>query len=69
METRQATEEIANVSQTISEMKDPTLALFAQWEHEDDGKSPEDTEAEDRLWQEFEQGINATRQAQEMRRL
>ena len=50
-----------------SEETDPTLALFAQWEQEDADKTPEEIAAEDQIWQEFEQGINATRQAQRMR--
>ena len=48
---------------------DPTLALFALWEKEDAGKTLEEVAAEDQLWKEFEQGINATRQAQGMRLL
>jgi len=52
-----------------SEETDPTLALFAQWSQEDAAKTPEEIAAEDQLWQEFEQGINATRQAQGMRQL
>lgn len=52
-----------------SKETDPTLALFAQWSQEDASKTPEDRTAEDRLWQEFEQGINATRQAQIMRQI
>ena len=54
---------------TTNEEADPTLALFAQWEREDANKTPEEIAAEDQLWNEFEQGINATRQAQGMRRL
>ena len=52
-----------------SEETDPTMALFAQWAQEDADKTPEEIAAEDQLWQEFEQGINATRQAQGMRQL
>ncbi|MCW3051806.1 MAG: hypothetical protein JWN14_976 [Chthonomonadales bacterium] len=52
-----------------SEETDPTLELFAQWSQEDAAKTPEEIAAEDQLWQEFEQGINATRQAQGMRQL
>jgi pimeloyl-ACP methyl ester carboxylesterase len=49
--------------------EDPTLALFAQWEQEDAQKTPEEIADEDRLWQEFEKGINETRSALGMRRL
>jgi len=54
---------------TESEEIDPTLALFAQWSQEDAAKTPEEITEEDQLWREFEQGINATRQAQGMRQL
>ncbi len=49
--------------------EDPTLALFAQWEQEDANMTPEEIEQERRLWEEFEKGINSTRQAQGMRQL
>lgn len=48
---------------------DPTLALFAQWEQEDARKTPEETAEEERLWEEFERGINETRAALGMRQL
>lgn len=54
---------------TDSGETDPTLALFAQWKQEDASKTPEEIAVEDQLWREFEQGINATRQAQGMRQL
>jgi hypothetical protein len=46
-----------------------TLALFAQWAVEDARKTPEETAQEDRLWEQFEAGINETRDALGMRRL
>ena len=49
--------------------EDPTLALFAQWSQEDAQKTPAETAQEDRLWEEFENGINETRDALGMRRL
>ena len=51
------------------EETDPTLALFAQWGEEDARKTPEEIAAEERMWEEFEKGINAVRQAQGMRLL
>jgi hypothetical protein len=52
-----------------SAREDPALALFAQWEQEDARKTPEEIADEDRLWEEFEQGINETRKALGMRPL
>jgi hypothetical protein len=49
--------------------QDPTLALFAQWEQEDENMTPEEIEQERRLWEAFQSDINATRQAQGMRTL
>ena len=49
--------------------EDPTLALFAQWEQEDTQMTPEEIEQERRLWEQFEHGINETRQALGMRPL
>ena len=54
---------------TDSPLSDPTLALFAQWEKEDSQMSPEQIEEERRLWEQFEAGINETRQASGMRLL
>jgi len=48
---------------------DQTLALFEQWEQEDACRTPEQIDADARIWQEFEKGINASRQAQGMRLL
>jgi len=48
---------------------DPTLALFAQWESEDARLTPEELAQEQRLWEEFERGINETRRALGMREL
>lgn len=49
--------------------EDPTLTLFAQWAKEDAQKSPEEIAQEDRLWEQFETGINETRAALGMRHL
>lgn len=49
--------------------EDPTLALFEKWRQEDALKSPDEAADEDRLWEEFEKGINQTRQSLGMRRL
>lgn len=51
------------------EENDPTLALFAQWNAEDAAMTAEETDAEQRLWERFEQGVNETRQTQGMRLL
>jgi hypothetical protein len=48
---------------------DQTLALFEQWEQEDACRTPEQIDADDRIWQEFEKGINASRQTQGTRLL
>src|SRR5258708_7655446 len=40
---------------------DPTLALFAQWDHEDANMTPEEVEHENRTWEEFKANINAER--------
>ena len=48
---------------------DPTLAIFAQWELEDAQKTSEEAAEEDRMWEEFENGINETRKALGMRQL
>jgi hypothetical protein len=48
---------------------DPTEALFAQWAKEDEGRTAEEAAADDKLWHEFEQGINDTRRASGMRLL
>ncbi|MDQ3814629.1 MAG: hypothetical protein M3347_11850 [Armatimonadota bacterium] len=51
-------------------MPDMTTAeLFAQWEEEDAQMTDEEREAEDRLWQDFQKGINETRAALGMRLL
>lgn len=49
--------------------EDPTLALFAQWAKEDAQVTPEEVAEENRLWEEFERGINETRDALGMRHL
>jgi hypothetical protein len=40
---------------------DPTLALFAQWEREDDQMTPDEIEAARQEFEQFKQGINAVR--------
>jgi hypothetical protein len=47
----------------------PTRELFAQWAEEDAHMTDAEREAEDRLWEEFEKGINETRAALGMRPL
>ena len=49
--------------------QDSTLALFAEWEKEDARMTPEEAAAENRLWEQFAQGVNETRAALGMRRL
>ncbi|MBC8142580.1 MAG: hypothetical protein H7Y38_14200 [Armatimonadetes bacterium] len=41
----------------------PSEALFRQWEREDELLTDEDREAQARLWEQFQQGINAERAA------
>lgn len=48
---------------------DPTLALFAEWADEDAHMTPAEAEEEERLWEEFMDDINASRQAMGMRLL
>lgn len=50
-------------------VEDPTLALFAQWAEEAKAMTPEEREQEQRLWEQFEIGINETREASGMRLL
>jgi hypothetical protein len=57
------------VEPVIGNQTDQTLALFEQWEQEDARRTPEQIGADDRIWQEFEKGINASRQLQGMRPL
>lgn len=47
----------------------PTQALFRKWEEEDAAMTDEEREAEDRLWKEFQQSINAERAKAGMRTL
>ena len=54
-------------TQTAALAQDSTQALFAQWAEEDAQMSPEQIEAERRMWEQFEAGINETRRASEMR--
>ena len=39
----------------------PTEALFRQWEEEDAAMTPDDQEADTKLWMEYQQGINEER--------
>ena len=43
------------------EERDPTLALFAQWDKEDQNMTPEEIAEENRTWEEFRANINAER--------
>jgi len=47
----------------------PTQAQFRQWAVEDAGMTEKERQEEDELWEEFERGINQTRDALGMRRL
>ena len=49
--------------------EDPTLALFRQWGEEDARRTPDEADNENRLWEEFEANVNATRQILGMRQL
>ena len=65
--TKLVTEHLPSMLPVID--KDPTVALFTQWEKEDALKSPQESVEEARLWEAFEQGINESRHAQGMRLL
>lgn len=43
--------------------------IFAQWEIEAEGMTDAERDAEDRFWEDFQQGINETRSALGMRQL
>jgi len=62
------TEHLPSLSSNGSN-EDPTLAIFAQWEQEDARKTHAEIADEERLWAEFEKGINETRRALGMRQL
>jgi hypothetical protein len=47
----------------------PTQTLFAQWDAEDAQMTDAEREAEDRLWEAFQQGVNDSRAALGMRTL
>lgn len=47
----------------------PTRTLFAQWAQEDERMTDAEREAEDRLWKDFQEGVNETRAALGMRPL
>jgi hypothetical protein len=46
-----------------------TQALFRKWDEEDARMTDEEREAAERLWEEFQQGVNETRDALGMRRV
>ena len=48
---------------------DPTLQILATWSAEDARQSPQEAEEEQRLWAEFERGVNGTRRSLGMRTL
>ena len=48
---------------------DATLSLFARWSEEAKAMTAEEQEQEQRLWEQFEIGINESREAAGMRRL
>ncbi len=47
----------------------PTAALFAQWEEEDAKMTDAEREADERLWADFQQGIDGERRTAGMRTL
>jgi hypothetical protein len=47
----------------------PTLALFGEWKQEDARLTPEEMEQKRQLWEQFDRGINETRDALGMREL
>ena len=62
------TQNLPPVPDAVSQnMADPTLALFAQWKAEDAQMTPEEAAEEQRLWEQFEQNVNETRDALGMR--
>lgn len=65
--TRQALN--AHLPTLLNQSKDPTLALFAQWEQEDAQMTPDETAQERRVWEQFEIGVNKNREELGMRRL
>ena len=69
-------EPVAIIKQLVAERlpeprpeDDATLTLFAQWAEEAKAMTPEESEQEQRLWEQFEIGINESREASGMRRL
>ena len=56
------TNHLPPVPEPSDQPEDPTLALFAQWQKEDAQMTPEEIERERRLWEQFEQDINETRE-------
>jgi len=51
------------------EEQDPTLALFAEWDKEDQKMTPEEVAEENRTWEEFKANINAERDRSGARRV
>jgi hypothetical protein len=45
----------------------PSEALFQQWEQQAADMTEEERQAEDKLWQQFQEGVNAERSASNMR--
>ena len=56
-------------TQTQMEPEIPTQELFAQWAEEDAHMTEEERQAESKLWEEFEKGINDNRATLGMRQL
>ena len=51
------------------EVQDPTLALFAQWDKEDQNMTHEEIEEENRTWEAFKANMNADRDRAGARRV
>ena len=53
----------------VSAENQSTLDLFAKWREEDANMTPEEIAEENRIWEEFQAGINQSRKEQGMRLL
>lgn len=53
----------------MREGETPTAALFRKWEEEDAGMTDEEVKADEQLWEEFRDGVNAERLNAGMRTL
>jgi len=53
-------------TKTVTSPAIPAHELFARWAEEDAQMTEEEMEAEDRLWEDFQKGINETRAALSM---